>query len=128
VKAVKSVTLIELLITVIIIGILATLATINYSYVRENLLDRDVANNLKVIQAAQKAYYVDMGSYYGSATITYINQNLKVLLPTGSDRKWNYQVYNNGACCATRNVTNGKSWYLAIADADGKPDNVANCP
>ena len=122
----------EVLIVVAIIGILASLAIVNYAKTKEYALDKETISNLKLIQVAEKGYYLDMSTYYPSSTsesnIANINDNLKVSLSSGSNQSWNYTVWSTGCSRATRNGGDGRSWYLTIADLAGDPDAGAGCP
>jgi prepilin-type N-terminal cleavage/methylation domain-containing protein len=129
----KGFTLLEIVIVVIIIGILATLAIANYGKTKENVLDKEAIYNLKLIQVAEKGYKIDMGTYYpltgSDLSIANINANLKVSLLSGSNRSWDYTVWNTGCARATRyNGPDTRSWYLTINDADNEPDSGAGCP
>ena len=122
-------TLLEVLIVVAIIGILASLAIVNYGKAKEYALDKEAISNLKLIQVAEKGYYFDMIAYYPSSgstsSIANINDNLKLYLTTTN---WTYTVWSTGCSRATRNGGDGRSWYLTIADLAGDPDPGAGCP
>jgi type II secretory pathway pseudopilin PulG len=86
----------EILATIIIIGILAAIAIPNFTPMRENVLDKESNASLKLIQAAQKIYRLEAGFYFpysGTESIQgTINTNLRILLPTDdSTRKWTYR-------------------------------------
>lgn len=134
---VEGITLLELLIVVLIVGILATLGFVGYSKTKEYMLDKEAISNLKMMRAAELSYKMDIGTYYpaagSDANITNINNNLKLLLPSGATRNWNYEVWNTGCSRATRNGGDVRSWYLTINDGfavgtDGEPNAGAGCP
>ena len=117
----NGLTLIELIVVIIIIGILATLS-ITHLARREPVFDQEAIANLKVLQAAEKIHRIENNTYYPSigseSNIININTNLKVLLPAGANRNWNYRVYNNGSCEAQRNGGDNRYWCLRIGDAE----------
>lgn len=126
----RGFTLIELLVVIIIISILTTIAVTHHVSSMERVLDREAVSNLKLIQAAERTFKVENGSYYPSSgsesNIPTINQNLFLMLPTGSNQRWNYTVKSTGCGQATRNVAGGRSWYLT-SNNDAEP-LVGSCP
>ncbi len=113
-------TLLELLTVLIIIGILAALSLPNLLKMKEKSYDNEAKASLKLIQAAEKIYYMQNGFYYpySAATVTnsLLNTNLKVFLPT-STVNWNYTTTTGtGAATATRNITSGRYWSISITD------------
>jgi type II secretory pathway pseudopilin PulG len=66
-KTLKSVTLLEILLVVVIASILLTLALPNFRLNKERDLDREAKANLKTIQAAQKAYFAEHGAYFDTS-------------------------------------------------------------
>lgn len=97
-----GVTLIEILIVIIIIGILVTLALPNFGTMRERALDKEAKANLKLIQAAQRIYRMENQSYYpyGCATppctesdISDINSDLRLFL---TENNWDYAMTGGG--------------------------------
>lgn len=125
-------TLLEVIVVVVIIGILATLAITHYSSYKESALDKEAKADLKLIRSAERIYKMEVSTYYPSSgsesTIVNINNNLKLDLPAGANRNWDYLVKNDGCSQATRfNGPDSRSWFLAIADADGDPDS-GTCP
>ena len=131
-KGKRGFTLIETVVVVIIVGILAVLGITQYGSYRESTLDKEAAANLKLIRSAERIYRMETGAYYpatgSQADIATINTNLKLDLPASATRNWNYQVWNTGCSRATRNGDDGRSWSLAINDADGEPNSGAGCP
>jgi len=127
----KGFSLLELLTVIIIIGLLASMGVPAFSASREKAADKQAISNLKIMQAAEKAYYLDTGTYYsnsGPTDIAGINQNLGFSLPTNSQRLWNYTVYSTGCALATRNGDNGRSWYLTITVTNNDPVSGTGCP
>jgi len=121
----KAMTLYELMITLIIVGILVAVGTPSYLKMQEHSYDQEAIANLRRLQEAENIYYVELKSYYPDlasspdSNIDRINTNLKVRLPydpnPGYTPKWNYAVYSNGCARAARNVAvGGRSWRLRI--------------
>ena len=123
--------LLELVVVIIILSVFATLAIRHYAAARENALDKEAISNLKLLNAAQKSYFLDIGTYFPSAgstsNIGAINSAFKLLIPASANRYWNYQVWSTGCCQATRNGADNRSWHMSINDADGIPDAGAGC-
>jgi len=126
VKSQKGFTLLELITTIIVIGILASIAIANYAPARENFLNKEAIANLKVLQSAQKAHKLDMNYYYASLSISAINQNLKTSLPSGTNKRWDYAVFSTGCSQATRTADDLRQWHLHIDDTSGEP-KVGGC-
>lgn len=117
----KSFTLIELLITIIIIGVLAVITFSQFGIFQEPNFDKEARADLISIIAAEKNYRIDTGVFYQSpagqpAAINAINTNLGLGLPAGAERSWNYSaVADNNACCARAqrfNGPNNRTWRM----------------
>ncbi len=125
-KKLKSVTLIEIIITVVIIGILATVAIVSYGPKREKLYDMEVQSNLRLMHAAEKNYYVKFGTYYPSGPdpefkegADNINTNLNLNLPPGSVSNWYYGVDDEGCVWGVRKTNPlGREWFMEVTDTD----------
>ncbi len=94
-KHIKAVTLLEILTVVLIIGILIALALPRFGTMKERALDKEAGANLKLIQAAEKIYRMEIGVFWpdsGTATTPSLNTNLRLDLPT---RNWTYQASSN---------------------------------
>lgn len=122
----------ELIIVIVILGVLATLALTHYGSYQERALDREAQANLKLIVAAEKIYRMEVGGYYGTVDISSINDNLKLLLSTGDERKWDYQTTADNTvdpptiCAqATRTDTGARTWRMQ--NTDDEPATGA-CP
>ncbi len=60
----------ELLIVIVILGILATAAAVNYTKTRQDALEKEATGYLQMLRQAAKYYYEDTGSYPTSITQT----------------------------------------------------------
>ena len=98
---VKAITLLEILAVIIIIGVLATLGLPRFGPMRERALDKEAKANLKLIQAAEKIYRMEISVFWPNDGTTVgveepldrgLNTNLKLDL---SDSDWTYQASSN---------------------------------
>ena len=124
-------TLMELLIVIIVIGILAAIALPNFTPMREKAIEKEAIASLKLIQAAEKIYRMEAGDYYPmnvASNPTYIsdqsqlNDNLKLMLPISGP--WLYRAKKLGCTDAARNGT-GPYWNLIIS---GTEPVTGSCP
>ena len=117
----RSYTFLELTVAVVIIGVLASLAFVNYQSVRENTLNREAQANLRLIVAAERIYRIENSAYSAAADATGLNTNLRLRLSDAGNRNWNYRATVGGAsptCAeATRNGSGGRTWRLRSSDA-----------
>ena len=114
----KAMTLIELLIVIIIVGIVVTFAIPEIHQAKEHAIDKEAAANLKLIRAAERLYHIETSTYYASAAILAINDNLKLFLPAGAERNWDYQVKASGCAQADRTKDDKRKWKMAISDEE----------
>jgi len=123
----KSVTLMEMLVVIIIIGVLAALALPNFGPFKEKTLEREAKASLSLVRAAEKIYRMENSFYCpdsGTGTIltSAINTNLKLSFLTGSSRNWDYKIVSTGAndfSARARRVTDPtKVWCITDADED----------
>ena len=119
-KQFRSVTLIEVLIVVLIIGVMAALSLPNFGRMRERGLDREVRANLKLIQAAERIYRMEIGDYYpygggSQSNITTINSYLKLSLP--AETNWDYSVTTSAGSLDARSTrdNNPPAWDREFA-------------
>lgn len=106
----RSFTLLELIIVVIIIGILATFAMPAFRVTQERALDNEARANLKLIFAAEKIYRMETNAYVACVDITAVNNTLKLSIPTSSPN-WNYKVD------ATITTFTGKAQRTSTSDS-----------
>jgi prepilin-type N-terminal cleavage/methylation domain-containing protein len=131
----RAFSLLELVVVTIIVAILAGLGFISYRNISEDAFDKEAKANLKLIQAAEKTYRLEEGTYYpdGVAATSIadngeINDNLRVYLTEGASAKWDYTVYDSGDACAARTTSGGtRQHYLGIS-ADEPVEGTGACP
>ena len=136
----KGITLIELLVTVMIISIVVMVALPSFHRMQESSLNREAWGSLKRMQEAVRLYNMEFSQYYPTAgtisNISNINQNLRLSLPTTGTPNWNYAMkYEAAGTCvqATRNGDDARIWSLEISDnaddLDQNPDSYDEaCP
>jgi general secretion pathway protein G len=89
----KAFSLLELMVVLIIVGILATIAIVQFSGPKESALEKEAKANLKLIAAAEKIYRMESGTYISLADEAAINQYLRLMLPHPTTGKnWDYSV------------------------------------
>lgn len=98
-------TLIELIVVVIVIGILTSFVVPQFAVTKERALDREAISVLGLIWAAERAYRMEEGVYYTSASIPTLNTELRLNIPASSS--WNYSVSIAGINCFIRAVRIG---------------------
>jgi prepilin-type N-terminal cleavage/methylation domain-containing protein len=128
----RSFSLLELIVVVIIVGVLATLGFYSYGNVKEQTLDREAKVNLKLLRAAERIYFMETNQYYASGydNIAGINQNLKLSLPGGDSRSWDYRTVNvtSYSCAeASRFTGPARSWRINTTVDEEEPTS-GSCP
>ncbi|MDD5005964.1 MAG: type II secretion system protein [Candidatus Omnitrophica bacterium] len=86
-----AITLIELVVVVVVVGILAGLALPTYTRSRERTMDKQAIAILNFVLAAERVYKSEMGGYYpnGGATESYLsNINSNLRLDLVDDGNW----------------------------------------
>lgn len=139
---VRSFTLFETLVVMIIIGVLATLAVRHYQGIADTQVDREAQVNIRMIAAAERAVRMDSANlsfnlYTGAqpATTVAINAGLRLSIPAGNNRNWNYSVLARPAggppyttfCVEARRIRNGvldARWW-SMTNAENDPANLA---
>ncbi len=137
IKKEESFTIVELIVVVIIIGILATLGITQYLSSREQALNKEAQVNLKLILAAERVYRMENidSKYVPADSVALVNQYLRLLLPQGDNRAWDYVITTSGGgtdfCVqSTRTGTVIKHWKI-VSPTIGTPDpqpEEGTCP
>ncbi len=122
----NSVTLLEILVVILIVGILMIIAIPKFSSVKEKDIIVEAEAGLRQLSAAEKFYYLEKDEYYpssGSETnIDNINQNLKLEL---KENFWDY-LCDNAGCVQASRIGGSKDFRLCITEEDPVEDDV--CP
>ncbi|MCM8801490.1 MAG: type II secretion system GspH family protein [Candidatus Omnitrophica bacterium] len=126
----KGFSLLELIIIGVILIALVSMATPVFLKTRERALDREAVANLKLIIAAEKIYRMEIKDYYFSSNITDLNTNLKLTLPSGPNRAWNYSTVGSnvggGVCAQADRVGGIKTWRMRLNEDN--PHENSTCP
>jgi prepilin-type N-terminal cleavage/methylation domain-containing protein len=101
-KRICAFTLVELVVTVVIVSVLAGFALVKYSNVREKALSAEAYAVLADIVAAENGYYVEYGNY----TTTWANLDRYSAAPTSGS--FNYSL---GATYGRATSTKGGKNY-----------------
>ena len=134
-------TLLELLVTIVILGILATLGIVQYTSAKEKALDKEAIVGLKAIQAAQNVQKYQYGGYTGCEVVEECNSVLRLDLPTSEKKNWKYTVLGSGsvgegyarytakACRTNPPAGHARYWTIAISgEPSGPVSGDGGCP
>ncbi|MDD5595938.1 MAG: type II secretion system protein [Candidatus Omnitrophica bacterium] len=125
----NAITLLELLMVIIVVGVLAAFALPKFATTREHALTKEAIANLKLVAAAERIYRMETGIFLHDGNEAAINQNLRLSLPT-ANQNWNYAVTGNTgdvfSATATRNLT-GSSCVYTIAQGQDEPVPSGSC-
>jgi len=96
-KQLKALTMIELLIVVVIVGIVATFAMPAYRHAQQQAVDKEAQTLLKLIRAAEDMHRLETTVYtacpkYGATCNTLLSLDLPPATSSGGN--WDYSVYN----------------------------------
>lgn len=116
-KRTHAVTLIELMVTIVIIGILAAMAIPMFPRVMETTKAKEAVAALEQIRTGERVYRVEEGDYWPvgilESDIGDINEQLRLYLDTRDERNWNYSVG------ATSGVSPNPDTFIATATRRG---------
>ncbi|MDD2751853.1 MAG: prepilin-type N-terminal cleavage/methylation domain-containing protein [Candidatus Omnitrophica bacterium] len=135
-KPETGMTLIEVLMVVVIVGVLATLGLVNYSGIRERSMSREATANLRLVAAAERVYRMETGSFYAPTVagvedrMAAINTVLRLSLPTGT-MNWEYDVLAANADTFTAEARRHDGTCIwQVTQGNVEPGAVAgtNCP
>lgn len=125
----KAATLVEIIIVVVIIAILSAIALPNFNKSKENGYNREANLTLKLIQDAERFYYIEHDNYTICDDNSAVIANLKLNIPTDSTRYWDYKVTvssGNFTAKAHRLGDDGRT-YCIDASADDPYSDPGRC-
>jgi len=119
----KAITLIELVITVIIVGILASFVVRGFEKTIDGARQKKYKMNLLLIKPAQAIYHQKYAHYYPGAGPTanrdLINENLKIDIWDGSSQITQcFTGDPNAFDCQTKYIKNGNTQWTYKIDQD----------
>lgn len=130
-KTINAFTLVELLVTITIITILATLGFVSYRQVVQKAKDAQRESDLKFIQSGLEQYFADQKNYpfqivMGTPLVfgerTYITK-----LPSDPAGDPNYLYEAKGSGCSSTNVKDCTSYCLFAAMEGSNPSDDVGC-
>lgn len=129
----RSFTLVELVVVIVILGVLLVIAAPNYSKTRESALGKEAIVNLGLIQAAEKVYRMEAGTYYPASgtvqDISSINSNLKLSIVSTN---WTYAITGGASTFTAGAYRVGGGGYLdceySMTESQAKPTGNSSCP
>lgn len=106
-KRSQAVTLMELIVVVVVIGVIAAIAIPRYTTAKERAISQEAIVNLKLISAAEKIYKMEETKYYPPVgttdDIATINNALRLCL---TESNWDYKI-------------TGGDTFVALAERQG---------
>ncbi len=121
----KGLTLAEMIITVVILGIVAAMAIPGFRKTVIKAQNEDARTSLRMVLAGQKVYRMRYGSYYNSDIIADINDNLQLEL---FEIDWDFETFDGGGPLELGQVTSlidppGTERMMRVFD-----DGTIDCP
>jgi len=140
-KRIKGFTILELMITVTIAGIITAFAIPNYTASLERAIEKDIIKQMNLIHAAQNSYFARSGNQYipNTTTVAALNTALDLSIIANGNTytivrgvggtTYQLSVSRGGATAMTINMTDD-AWDPKFAGAQGNPRciPIGNCP
>jgi len=100
-------TIIELLVTIVVIGVLAGIVSISYSSWRINTAKSEVSSDLNSVSAAMESYRTFNGSYSLTMPTSYVQSpNVTTFLKTATTTNYCAQATSTAVPSVVYNITN----------------------
>ncbi|HNX80686.1 MAG TPA: type II secretion system protein [Candidatus Omnitrophota bacterium] len=131
-------TLFESMIVMIVIGVLATIGVTHYRGIQDIQFDREAQANIRLIAVAERSARMENNTttFVGCGSTALVNGNLRLSIPAGITRNWDYRVFARPAAAPTTfcidarrirsNVAQNQWW--SMLDTENDPTNTNSCP
>lgn len=105
----RSVTLAEMIMVVVLIGILTTMGLVNYRKAVVNAKEKEAKSLLLLIKHAEEVRKAEANTYVTCASTSTCNTNLFLNLPNPAGATWSYAVTsgNTSSCFCAQAVPTG---------------------
>jgi prepilin-type N-terminal cleavage/methylation domain-containing protein len=129
-QKIKTFTLLELVVVLVIIGILSTVAVSHFGIMHEKILAREAISQLKIIQSAENVYRLEneTGNFIGCVDTLDCNAKLGIALPA---KDWEYLVRDADdtefTAAAQRLWGSRTNCEYTIQSTDSITSNNGNC-
>ena len=110
-RSTRGFTLIELLIVIVIVGILATLAVVNFTNTKEKSYIATQKSDLRNLAEAEEAYFYDSAAYTNNLTL------MNKFTPSPGNTLVVNEATGQGWSATTSNVNTSKKCYLFTGNA-----------
>lgn len=109
----KSLTIMEVFIVVLVIGVLATVAVPQFSKAKQRASNQEAKAMLKLLFDAEKMYYLDQYVYLACSDSSDCRNKFKVDIVSSSD--WDYTINTVAAgtfIIQAQNILDSRTWTL----------------
>ena len=126
-----ALTLAEVVVILIILGILTSMAVPLYMKASERALNREAQAMLDLIVKAEKMYRLELTAYVNCTDAANCNTELFLNLPRGGNSAWGYQVSEASSsqfnATATRMGSDSRIWTVMHDRSSDPPETGPTC-
>ena len=126
-----ALTLAEVVVILIILGILTSMAVPLYMKASERALNREAQAMLDLIVKAEKMYRLELTSYVNCTSAANCNTELFLNLPSAGDSAWSYDVSQASSsqfnATATRQGSDNRTWTILHDRSANPPETGPTC-
>lgn len=126
----KSFTLLEIIVTVVILGILVAIGLPKFFKTTETAHDKEAIALLKLIQQSEEVYQLERKSYTTCIDNAACNTSLGLALPTGTAAYWDYsvpQADKNDFCAQAYHTGKHTTRYFNLSQGESQAQS-GKCP